>query len=163
MATGSLQEHNPLALLTIIALGLLVGSVLAVYGGVTLARRGTRSPSPAVIVRALAAFAASAATGVYVWGAVYLMLLDDTRRIEACQRTVGAAHAMDIDGYGRTYLPLRLECHIAGGRTYSTSLPAHINAIVLVLAVVTGVLAVTAAVGAERRARQVFSKEKELR
>src|SRR5215208_6278708 len=110
MATDSFEGHSALALLAIILLGLLGACVLAVYGCTMLARRGVRSSAPAVIVRCLAAFAASAAIVMYVWGAVHLMLLDDTRQDQACKRAVGAAHAMNIDGYRPTYIPLRLGC-----------------------------------------------------
>lgn len=161
MSTGSFEGHSPAALLAIIVLGLLGAATLAVYGCTTLARRGVRASSPTVRYRSLAALAAGAAVAVYVWGAVHLLVLDGSARDDACKRAVGAARAMHIDAYRPTYIPLRLGCHVAGGRTYSVGVPGYANPTVLALAALAVVLAVAAALESERKARQEFSRESE--
>lgn len=163
MSSGSYEGHNALALLAIVVLGLLAAGILAVYGCTALARRGVSSSSPAVLIRSLAAFTTAAALAIYAWGAVHLMLLDGTRRDEACKRAVGTAHAISIDEYRPAYIPLRLGCHVAGVGTYSVGVPSYINPAVLVLVVLTIVLAIAAALESESRARHVIRKESEIR
>ncbi|MBT2383120.1 hypothetical protein [Streptomyces sp. ISL-11] len=158
-AADPFEGHNPYALLAIILFGLVIAATLAVYGFATMARHGMRRSGMPVTLRYLASLAGAAAVAVYTWGAVHLMLLDETGRDQACKEAVGTAHAMHIDGYRPTYIPLRLGCHVTGDGTYAAGVPEYIIPTVLVLAFIALVLAIFAAFESERRISHVIRKE----
>ncbi|MEX2985647.1 hypothetical protein [Streptomyces sp. C36] len=158
MAVDSFEGHNPTALLAVILFGLVISASLAVYGFATMARHSIRQSAAPVTLRCLAALAGAAAATVYTWGALHLMLLDETGRDQACKEAVGAARAMHVDGYRPTYIPLRLGCHVTNDGTYAAGVPEYINPTVLGLAFIAATLAIFAAFESERRIRHVVRK-----
>jgi hypothetical protein len=159
MTADPFDGHNPVTLLSLVLLCLLLAAGLAVYGFVTMARHGIRRSDMGTTLRYLAALAASGAIAVYAWGALHLLAFDETMRDQACKNAVGPDHAMHIDRYEPSYLPLSLGCHVKGGGTYSVGVPAYINPALVGLAVIAITLAVFAALESERRARHVARKE----
>ncbi|GAA4231256.1 hypothetical protein GCM10022254_27940 [Actinomadura meridiana] len=149
------EEHfalpNPRVLLVI----LLVGAVVTLWLVSYVIRRlywyslGYRR-SPGVGVRCLTAVVAAAAIGMYVWGALHLVI-DKTTADQECKAAVGAARAGDVDRYEPSFVPLGFGCHVAGGGSYEAAVPGYVNPAVAVLGFTAVTLAVCAAVGASQR------------
>ncbi|MDT0403842.1 hypothetical protein [Streptomyces edwardsiae] len=159
METDPYAGHNPLVLLLVLLVGLAVAAALAVYGCTTLARHGVRRAGPLVVLRSCAALAGAGAACLYVWGALHLLTLDETRRDLACKEAVGPAHVMEIDSYRPTYIPLGLGCHVRSGTTYSTGVPGYLNPAAGALAFTAVALGGFSLLESERRATRDFKRE----
>ncbi|SCF98222.1 hypothetical protein [Streptomyces sp. Ncost-T10-10d] len=159
MATDPYAGHSTLALVLIIFVGLLVVGILGVYACTALARNGIRHSGTLVLLRSLAAFAAAGAVSSYVWGAIHLVTLDETRRDLACKKAVGPAHVMEIDSYRPTYIPLGLGCHVGNGTTYLAGVPGYLNPVAAGLALTAVVLGGFTALESERRVTKEFKRE----
>lgn len=158
-ASDPFEGHSPLALVLIILVGLIVAASLAVYGFSTMARHGVRRSGPATVFRSLATLAAAAAVAVYVWGAVHLVLMDDTAITQACREAVGKARAAGIDRYEASYIPLRLGCQVGGDEVYAVGVPGYVNPAALGFALTAAVLAASAPFAPESRGRDNSKKE----
>ncbi|MCX4395756.1 hypothetical protein [Streptomyces sp. NBC_01767] len=160
MAADPYTGHSTTALVLIIFAGLPIVVVLGVFACTTLARNGIRNSGTLMRLRSLAAFAAAGAVSLYVWGAIHLVTLDETRRDLACKEAVGPAHVMEIDSYRPTYIPLGLGCHIENGTTYPAGVPGYLNRAAAALALTAVVLGGFTALESERRVTKEFKREK---
>ncbi|MFF9915671.1 hypothetical protein [Streptomyces sp. NPDC013457] len=151
MAADSYAGHSPLALILIILIGLPVAGALIVYGGTNLARRGIRRTSAPLLLRCAAALAAAAAAALYVWGSAHLVLMDETRRDQACKQAVGPAQSGSIDAYQPSFIPLGLGCHVSHGVTYQVGVPGYVNPAAASLSLSAVALTVSAARAQHRR------------
>ncbi|MFC8226337.1 hypothetical protein [Streptomyces sp. NPDC057287] len=150
-------------LFLLLLLAVLAGAVLAVLllvrGLRAVVRSGDRSgPSWA---RAAALLTGAAALALYVWGMAHveIAVLDaedggtDSAPIGPC-REDGPESAERVDGYDVGWIPLRFDCHLTGGGTYTTStVPGYVNpatALLALTAAVSGIFAVGAAERADR-------------
>ncbi|MEU8673798.1 hypothetical protein [Streptomyces sp. NPDC048560] len=159
MTTDPYAGHGVLALGLVILVGLLVAGALVVYACVTFARLGVGRTDALVLLRPVAALAAAGAVGLYVWGALHLALLDETRQDSACKEAVGPAHVMEIDAYRPTYIPLGLGCHVRSGDTYQAGVPGYVNPAVAALALTAVVLGGFGALESERRSTKEFKRK----
>ena len=117
--------------------GLVVTPWLAVRGVVLLARRGdkrTRRTS----IKGAAVMAWACAVGVYAWGVLHLLFLDESSQALACRERLKAEQATYVDGYEYSFIPLRFRCRVTTGQTYEAVVPGYVNP-------ATGIFAVTAA------------------
>ncbi|WP_223190699.1 hypothetical protein [Streptomyces sp. TRM68416] len=153
------EGHNPLVLLLVILVALGAAATLAVVGCATLARHGVRRSGLLVQLRSCAALAGAGAALLYAWGALHLMLLDETGRDLGCKEAVGTAQAWDIDSYRPTYIPLGLGCHLKSGTTYSIGVPGYVNPAVGALAFTAVALGGFSLLESERRATRDFKRE----
>ncbi|MEV0782981.1 hypothetical protein AB0I52_08335 [Streptomyces sp. NPDC050423] len=159
MPSDPYSGHSVLALGLVILIGVLVAGVLGVYACVSVARNGVRRSGSLVLFRSVAALAAAGAAALYVWGALHLALLDETRRDLACKEAVGPAHVMEIDSYRPAYIPLGLGCHVATGTTYPAGVPGYVNPAAAALALTAVVLGGFSALESERRVTKEFKRE----
>ncbi|UZI29163.1 hypothetical protein [Streptomyces sp. VB1] len=153
------EGHSPLVLVIIILVGGLVAGVLGVYACTTLARNGVRRTGNPALLRSVSALAAAGAVGLFVWGALHLITLDETRRDLACKTAVGPERAMQIDGYRATYIPLGLGCQVRDGATYQAGVPGYLNPAAGALAFVAVVLGGYAALESERRLTKEYKRK----
>ncbi|MET9608046.1 hypothetical protein ABZZ17_23735 [Streptomyces sp. NPDC006512] len=122
-ASGSFEGHNPIALLVIVLVGLVTAAALLGYAA------GARSPR-----RRIAAACGAGAVGLYVWGTLPLLFLDESATFDACLKTVGRERMARVDEYRATYVPLGLECHVRDDhRSHATAVPPYVNPGVAVL------------------------------
>ncbi|MEU4208539.1 hypothetical protein AB0F13_00820 [Streptomyces sp. NPDC026206] len=149
---------NTVTLLLIILVGFITAFSLAVYGLATMPLLSIRRATMEVVLRSLAALAASAAIGMYAWGALHLSM-DETAADMACKDAVGSARASDIDRYEASYIPLRFGCHVKSdgihwvtrdGSTW-TAVPGYVNPSVLVLVLTSITSAAVVALAPNRR------------
>ncbi|QKW07653.1 hypothetical protein HUT18_15970 [Streptomyces sp. NA04227] len=140
-------------MILVVILAVLTGAaVAAVYGMSTLAQHGIRDSAPGVRLRAGAALAAATTCAMYLWGAAQLVL-DETMTDMACKKAAPEGQAVYVSGTDISYLPLRLNCHVPYGDSYGAAVPDYVNPALLVLALLTVLLGVCAAVESELRAR----------
>ncbi|MFJ3839401.1 hypothetical protein ACIPY6_28395 [Streptomyces sp. NPDC090054] len=100
-ASGSFEGHNPIALITVVLVGLVAAAGLLAYA------LNARPPR-----RRIAAACTAGAVGLYVWGALPLLFLDESATFDACLKTVGQDRMARVDEYRATFVPLGLECHV---------------------------------------------------
>ncbi|MEU9730211.1 hypothetical protein [Streptomyces sp. NPDC048002] len=133
---------DQIAVFFVVVCGLLVLVGLFVYVGSSLARRdpGDRR----VWIRCGAALCACAALGVYLWGVLHVLAMEDLTMREACTRAGGEAAAFMVSGYEHSYLPLRFTCRTGEEGGYPAAVPSWINPAVVVFAAL-GVLVAAAA------------------
>jgi hypothetical protein len=144
----------------VLLLGILAGvfltPVLFVWGFVLGVSRKRRSP--AVLWKAAALVAGAGAIGMYVWGMAHV-LSDvmyaedggtDSSPIIPC-RAAGMDKAMHVVDYGIGFVPLRFECRLKDGGSYTVhSVPAYVNPATLVLGIAAIGCRVRSAVVADR-------------
>ncbi|WP_330296125.1 hypothetical protein [Streptomyces sp. NBC_00503] len=133
VASGSSSGHDPGVLLSVVLL-CFVG--LAVCGGyliVSTSRRGGRANTAWGKWRDVALVCACGALAFYLWGCLHLLFLDETRQFTACLEAGGPEKAARVDAFVGDFIPLRLQCHIRGGGSYSAGVPGYVNPIVAVL------------------------------
>ncbi|MEO3784096.1 hypothetical protein ABGB12_12240 [Actinocorallia sp. B10E7] len=130
--------------------GAAVALALVVRGIMLGVRRGRRSRSE--LLRAVASMAFGAALGMYAWGmgCLSLPVMDaesggtDSAPPGPC-REVGMDKATHVKNYGVGLLPLRFECELDEGGSYTvpSAVPAYVNSSTAVFIL----MAVAAAVG----------------
>ncbi|MEO3978660.1 hypothetical protein [Streptomyces sp. CAU 1734] len=149
--------HHPIAVLAIVLFGLIAILMGLVYLCVTLAARRAKPRTAAEKWRAGSVACVCAAIALYVWGALHLVLLDETAQSESCRNTGGPQQAARVDGYIGEYVPLRLVCHISEGGSYTTAVPGYVNpgvAILVLAALVTGGVAAAERAELNRKSTQ---------
>ncbi|MFF4322495.1 hypothetical protein [Streptomyces sp. NPDC001568] len=100
---------------------MLVGLVAA--AGLLAYALNARAPR-----RRIAAACGAGAVGLYVWGTLPLLFLDESRTFDACLKAVGQDRMARVDGYRATFLPLELECHIPGDpHRRLAAVPPYVN------------------------------------
>ncbi|MFJ2557306.1 MULTISPECIES: hypothetical protein [unclassified Streptomyces] len=110
-------------LLNVIGLG--VTPWLAVRGVRLLTRRKNRDTH--TVVRGTAALAWACAIGMYTWGVLHFLLLDESSQTQACQERVGSERARSVSGHEYSFLPLRFRCQVTTGETYDAVVPGYVN------------------------------------
>ncbi|GIF76756.1 hypothetical protein [Asanoa siamensis] len=124
----------------LLLLASLVGAVVAVV----LTVRGVRGLDRRL--RGIALLAAAGAVAVYTWGLLHVtyavLRAEDggtgSSPVEPC-RKAGSQRADHVIGYGVSYVPLDVTCHLSDGGSYrASSVPGWVNP-------AAGVLALTSA------------------
>ncbi|MEV5983921.1 hypothetical protein AB0L85_02765 [Streptomyces sp. NPDC052051] len=135
-----IDASNDAYILLVIVLGLagVVSTIwLAARAAVLLVRAG-KQRTLQTLLKATAGLAWMCAVGVYAWGVLHLMLLDESSQAQACSDRLGLEQARSIEGYGYSFAPLRFVCRVAGGQIYDAVVPGYVNP-------ATALLGVTAA------------------
>lgn len=144
MAEAPWTLPNPIALLVIILGGSITAIVLAGYAFSAIVRHGFRPSGRTSPLRYFATLAAAATIAVYAWGALH-MLVDESTASQQCKEAVGPTHAAHVAGYHTSFVPLRFGCQVEGVGTYEALVPGYVNPTVLGLALLTVLLAISAA------------------
>ncbi|MFJ6727161.1 hypothetical protein ACIQPQ_19880 [Streptomyces sp. NPDC091281] len=129
------------AVFFVVVCGLLVLLSLLVYIGSSLAQRAPGDPR--VWVRSGAALCAGAALGVYLWGILHVLAMEDLNMRQACKEAGGETSAFMVRGYEHSYLPLRFTCRTGEDSGYPAAVPSWINPAATVFAAL-GVLTAAA-------------------
>ncbi|MFJ6985535.1 MULTISPECIES: hypothetical protein [unclassified Streptomyces] len=132
---------DQIAVLFVVVCGLLVLLSLLVYVGSSLARRAPGDRR--VWVRSGAALCAGAALGVYLWGILHVLGMEDLTMRQACKEAGGETSAFMVRGYEHSYLPLRFTCRTGEDSGYPAAVPSWINPAATVFAAL-GVLTAAA-------------------
>ncbi|WP_405760542.1 hypothetical protein OG234_19775 [Streptomyces sp. NBC_01420] len=154
MATASdpWQGHDFAILFPVIIAGSLAGlGVLAFLGSRLTARARARRTAPAVWRDASLA-AAGLALGLYVWGCLHVLFLEDQEQAEQCElhRPEGTPRLVGRRG---DFIPLRLVCEASDGHDYSVVIPHYVNpsvAVLLLLALACGTASLLLHLGRRR-------------
>ncbi|WP_433326140.1 hypothetical protein [Spirillospora sp. CA-294931] len=75
-------------------------------------------------VKAAAVLAWTAAIGMYTWGLLHLLFLDDAARAQECQAAVGAGN---LAGYAPSFVPLHFGCRSDDGHVVQIAVPPYVN------------------------------------
>jgi hypothetical protein len=129
--------HNPVVVLLLSLAGLLATPGLAIYAVVTLVRAGRRR-TRAGLLKGAAILAWVATVGMYTWGVLHLLLLDEHAQAAACTKVLGGPDKRSevvVDRYETSFVPLRFGCHVKGGKTYEAAIPGYLNPVAGVSAV----------------------------
>ncbi|WP_346138296.1 hypothetical protein [Streptomyces coeruleofuscus] len=127
--------------------GLVATPGLAVYAVVALVRAG-RKRTRAGLLKPAAILAWLATVGMYTWGVLHLLLLDESGQAAACTKVLGGPDKRSevvVDRYETSFLPLHFGCHVEGGKTYEAAVPGYVNPLAGVSAVTAVALTVCAA------------------
>ncbi|KUO21857.1 hypothetical protein [Streptomyces dysideae] len=131
--------HNPVAVLLLALAGLIATPGLAIYAVVTLIRAAAKQTLGSLL-KGAAVLAWVVTIGMYTWGVLHLLLLDESAQAAACTQVLGGPEKRSevvIDRYETSFIPLHFGCHVKGGRTYEAAVPGYVNP-------VAGMSAVTA-------------------
>ncbi|MCL7427114.1 hypothetical protein [Streptomyces sp. YS415] len=137
-----IDASNDVYILLVLALGLggMVATVwLAIRAAVLLTRAG-RHRTLLALLRASAALTWMCAVGVYTWGALHLMLLDESSQAQECAERLTREQVKSVEGYEYSFVPLRFTCRVAGGQTYDAVVPGYVNPAAAILSVSAAVL-----------------------
>jgi hypothetical protein len=134
---------NPLVLFAVVVLSAAGLVALLAYARLTLRRARGPKPAPGAVWRCVASLVAAVALGVYIWGALHLVM-DESAADQACKTAVGPAQAGQVDGYRTSLVPLRFGCHVAGKGTVEGAIPGHVNSVVAITAILAGATALVA-------------------
>ncbi|GAA4085632.1 hypothetical protein [Actinomadura miaoliensis] len=120
--------------------GMITALVVVVCGVVMAVRHWRRSPAGRL--RAAAFLAVGVAIGVYAWGMAYtgMAVLEaedggtDSSPLRPCRGEADPATVARVIDYRVGLVPLRFECHLAGGGSYTTSsVPGYVNPVAWML------------------------------
>ncbi|MFJ3088008.1 hypothetical protein [Streptomyces sp. NPDC086838] len=151
-ATDPWQGHDFAILFPVIIAGSLAGpGVLAFLCSRLTARARARRTAPAVWRDASLA-AAGLALGLYVWGCLHVLFLEDQEQAEQCElhRPEGTPRLVGRRG---DFIPLRLVCEASDGHDYSVVIPHYVNPSVgalLLLALACGAVSLLLHLGRRR-------------
>jgi hypothetical protein len=134
---------NPLVLFAVVSLSAAGFVALLAYARLTLKRARGPEPAPGAVWRCVAALVAAVALGVYIWGALHLVM-DESAADQACKTAVGPAHAATVDAYRTSLVPLRFGCHVAGAGTVEGAIPRHVNSVLAIAAILAGAMTLIA-------------------
>lgn len=145
----------------VLLLGFLLGTLLAlvviVFGVVGAVRAGRHSSARRL--RAGALLVLGVGIGAYAWGMAHVgtAVLEaedggaDSSPLRPCRGEADATTVARVDGYRVRLVPLRFECHLAGGGSYVTSaVPGYLNPLAGILGVAGLVGLVLSTASAER-------------
>jgi hypothetical protein len=156
-------QQMVLLLLLLIPAGLVGPFALVGYGLGALSRIGLRRANRQVWLRSATALLGAAAAALYTWGLLLIAgaVLEaqdggtDSSPLRPCRTPGQWERALSVVDYTVNYVPLRFVCETKDGGTYAAeSVPGYVNPAVLGLALAAAVCAGTAAIEAERGARQ---------
>lgn len=125
--------HEGVILLLLLLAGLVAVvwlTIRAVTGLVRARRGGTTLLGPAAVL------AWDATAGMYTWGLLHLLFLDDYAQAEACEKVVEGR----VAGYEPTFVPLHFGCRSGDGRVTEAVIPAYLNPATLLLGICALVL-----------------------
>ncbi|MFC8827632.1 hypothetical protein ACFT9I_20090 [Streptomyces sp. NPDC057137] len=117
--------------------GVVATPWLVVRGVVLLLRTGNRRTTHTVVKGAVA-LTWACAIGMYTWGVLHLVLLDESNQARACEEALGPERAELVEGYEYQFMPLRFKCRVTGGQTFQAVVPGYVNP-------ATGIFGVSAA------------------
>jgi hypothetical protein len=116
-------------------LGGMITAFALVIGAIVLAvMRGRHST--AFRLQAVALVAAAAAIGMYAWGLGHVVGAvfeadengTDSSPLRPCRGEAAAETVARVNGYQVGFMPLRFECRLEGGGSYTTSsVPTYVN------------------------------------
>ena len=104
MSQDPFAVPNPLVLFAVVSLSAAGLVALLAYARLTLRRARGPGPAPGAGWRCVAALVAAVALGVYIWGALHLVM-DESAADQACKTAVGPAHAGKVDAYRTSLVP----------------------------------------------------------
>ncbi|MEU5438795.1 hypothetical protein AB0G73_36455 [Streptomyces sp. NPDC020719] len=144
MASNPWQGHNSTALFTILLVGAAILISLIGYLASRLVE-ARRQYTPVTAWRDASLLAAAAALGLYLWGCLHVVFLEDQEQAEACElhRPAGTPTLVGRRG---DFIPLRLVCEASNGHDYSVVIPSYINPSVALLLLLALIGALTATV-----------------
>lgn len=122
--------HDPTAVLLLSLAGAIATPWLALYG-VRLLFRAKTARTTAAAFKSAAALAWAAMVGMYTWGILHLLFLDDQNKALECTAAVGK----HFTGYAASFIPLQFGCRTGDGHTVEAVIPSYINLAAAVLMV----------------------------
>lgn len=125
MIDASNDVYIPLVLMLSLT-GVVVTPWLVIRGVVLLARTGNRRTTHTAVKGAVA-LAWACAIGMYTWGVLHLVLLDESNQARACEEALGSERAQLVEGYEYQFVPLRFKCRVVGGQTFQAVVPGYVN------------------------------------
>ncbi|MFD4525170.1 hypothetical protein ACFWP7_14865 [Streptomyces sp. NPDC058470] len=112
--------------------GVVVTPWLAIRGVVLLVR-ARRERTTRTVVRGAAVMAWACMAGMYTWGMLHLLMLDESNQALACSERLSSAQVKSVDGYEYSFLPLQFRCRVTGGQTYAAVVPGYVNPVAGIL------------------------------
>ncbi|MEV6246174.1 hypothetical protein AB0M38_08225 [Streptomyces sp. NPDC051742] len=138
LASDPWQGHDIGGSLTALFVGAVTLAGLTAYLGSRLSPRTLRRYTPARVWRDVSLAALAAATALYLWGLLHVVLTDEQKQAEECE-LLRPADVPRLVGLRGDFVPLRLVCETPNGHDYNVVVPDHINpslAVLLPLALV---------------------------
>ncbi|MEE1751543.1 hypothetical protein [Streptomyces sp. SP18CS02] len=148
MSGDPYDGHNPLLVILLALAGIVVTPWLTLRA-VVLLSRGAAARAVHTAVRGAVALVWAGAVGMYGWGVLHLVLLDESNQALACREVLGPERSPLLDRYEPSFVPLRFGCHVRGGQTYEAAVPGYVNPVAGALGVAA--VALTFAVRFPRR------------
>ncbi|GGY10914.1 hypothetical protein [Streptomyces tanashiensis] len=145
LASDPYQGHDATVLLTVVLVGPLVLLGLLVYLCSRLPRRRRPAGDLSAAWRDLSLLAVACALALYLWGCLHLLFVDRQERGTECAKVDGVVRGRGAEAVTGDFVPLRLVCHMPGGRSHTVLVPEYINpsvAVLLLLALAGGLASV---------------------
>ncbi|THA73271.1 hypothetical protein E6R60_25325 [Streptomyces sp. A0642] len=156
MASDPWQGHDFAILLPVLVAGALTGLGILAFlcSRLTARARGRRTTQ--AVWRDASLTATGLALGLYLWGCLHVLFLEDQEQAEQCElhRPEGTPALVGRRG---DFIPLRLVCEASDGHDYSVVIPHYVNpsiAVLLLLALACGTVSVLLHLGRRRTTRK---------
>ncbi|MEV0094329.1 hypothetical protein [Streptomyces sp. NPDC050738] len=140
MSGDPYDGHNPILVLLLAIAGLIATPWLGIRGVLTLTRAGAAWTTRTAL-KGAALLACAGMVGMYTWGVLHLVLLDESRQMTACQEALGPVGSKLLDGYEPSFVPLQFGCHTKSGWTYEAVVPGYVNPVTGIFGLTAGALA----------------------
>ncbi|MEU9783475.1 hypothetical protein AB0H92_21365 [Streptomyces phaeochromogenes] len=121
------------------AAGVVVTPGLAIRGVRLLLRKNGRRDAQ-IVVKGVAVLAWACTVGMYGWGVLHLLMLDESNQALACEKRLRSEQVKSVVGYEYSFLPLHFRCRVTGGQTYDSVVPGYVNPVAGVFGVAAVVL-----------------------
>ncbi len=108
------------------AAGVVVTPWLVVRGVRLLLCNGGKRDAQ-IVVKGVAALAWACTVGMYGWGVLHLLILDESSQALACEKRLRSEQVKSVVGYEYSFLPLQFRCRVTGGQTYNAVVPGYVN------------------------------------
>jgi hypothetical protein len=108
------------------AAGVVVTPWLVVRGVRLLLRAGGKRDAQ-IVVKGVAALAWACTVGMYGWGMLHLLKLDESNQALACEKRLRSEQVKSVAGYEYSFLPLHFRCRVTSGQEYDAVVPGYVN------------------------------------
>ncbi|WP_329123741.1 hypothetical protein [Streptomyces sp. NBC_01465] len=139
MSGDPYDGHHPVLVILVAVAGCVAALWIDIRAVLLLSRAGA-GWTTRTAVKGAALLVWAGMIGMYTWGVLHLVLLDEDRQLRACQEALGPERAKLLDGYETSFVPLRFGCHLENGWTYEAVVPGYVNPVTGIFAVTAGVL-----------------------
>ncbi|MDQ1036407.1 hypothetical protein QFZ75_002823 [Streptomyces sp. V3I8] len=116
-----------IALVLLLSAAGIVVTPWLVTRAVRLLRRDGGGRDAQTVVKGVAALTGACAVGLYGWGVLHLLMLDESGQALACEKRLRSEQVESVVGYEYSFLPLHFRCRVTGGRTYDAVVPGYVN------------------------------------